>query len=236
MSKKTIGRPFVPAPVMALVTLIVVWRRNLTQFDFAHLPMLVAHMFRRLNSSTIRASASALRRHHFPTVYVTCPRTLTTSGAIFNKVPRAYSDPDASSPLVNIVEDESVPIRILKVSPNEIHLVNGDVVPSTCVFLHGHPFIWTPPIVDPMIAMPNGKGWEDWTDDVWTIFDITSPKPEILIFGTGNTVLPVPSKIRARLHSMGIQLDVQNTRQACSTFNLLVEEGRNVAAALLPIK
>ncbi|EDP44436.1 hypothetical protein MGL_0918 [Malassezia globosa CBS 7966] len=77
--------------------------------------------------------------------------------------------------------------------------------------------------------MPNGKGWEDWTDDVWTIFDITSPKP-------GNTVLPVPSKIRARLHSMGIQLDVQNTRQACSTFNLLVEEGRNVAAALLPIK
>ena len=86
-------------------------------------------------------------------------------------------DPDASSPLVNIFEDESVPIRILKVSPNEIHLVNGDVVPSTCVFLHGHPFIWTPPTVDPMTAMPNGKGWEDWTDDVWTIFDITSPKP-----------------------------------------------------------
>lgn len=78
---------------------------------------------------------------------------------------------------MNIVEDESVPIRILKVSPNEIHLVNGDVVPSTCVFLHGHPFIWTPPTVDPMTAMPNGKGWEDWTDDVWTIFDITSPKP-----------------------------------------------------------
>ena len=91
MSKKTIGRPFVPAPVMALVMLIVVWRRNLTHFDFAYLPTLVTHMFRRLNSLAIRAPASVLRRHHFPAVYASCSRTLTTSGAIFNKVPRSYS-------------------------------------------------------------------------------------------------------------------------------------------------
>lgn len=34
---------------------------------------------------------------------------------------------------------------------------------------------------------------------------------EILIVGTGETVLPVPSRVRSRIHSLGIQLDVQNT-------------------------
>lgn len=67
--------------------------------------------------------------------------------------------------------------------------------------------------------------------------------PEILILGTGNTVLPVPNHIKTYLNSLGIQLDVQNSvrhsstdmqRNACSTYNLLSEEGRSVAAAILP--
>lgn len=63
--------------------------------------------------------------------------------------------------------------------------------------------------------------------------------------------LPPPS-MRGYLKEMGIQLDIMDTvgplianspllnnfsysqRNACSTYNLLAEEGRRVAAALLP--
>ena len=82
---------------------------------------------------------------------------------------------------MNINEDDSIPIRILKVSPTEIKLANGDVVPPTCIFLQGQTFVWTPPPVDPMTAMPSGKGWEAWTEDVWSIFDMTMPKPGTLL-------------------------------------------------------
>lgn len=87
------------------------------------------------------------------------------------------SDLDASGSFVNINEDDSVPIRILKVSTTEIKLANGDVVPPTCIFLQGQTFVWTPPPVDPMTAMPSGQGWEAWSEDVWSIFDMTMPKP-----------------------------------------------------------
>lgn len=112
---------------------------------------------------------------------------------------------------MNILEDDSLPIRAVKVTPTGINLADGLVVPPTCIFHDGKVFVWTPPPVDPMSAMPNGKGWEAWNNDVWSLFELTSPRPEILIFGTGNTVLPVPPAIRTYLNSLGIQLDVQNT-------------------------
>lgn len=57
---------------------------------------------------------------------------------------------------------------------------------------------------------------------------------EVLIFGTGKTVLPLPPSLRSHLNNLGIQVDVQSTHNASSTFNVLVEEGRKVALALLP--
>ena len=85
-------------------------------------------------------------------------------------------------------------------------------------------------------------------------------RPEILLLGTGLTVLPPPPELRRYISSLGIQLDVMDSvspmavpsvrphvlitmirsvikqRNACSTFNLLAEEGRTMAAALMPLK
>ncbi|KAF8824568.1 hypothetical protein HHX47_DHR2000471 [Lentinula edodes] len=59
---------------------------------------------------------------------------------------------------------------------------------------------------------------------------------EILLLGTGKTIFqPPPPHIREHLNKTGIQLDVMDTRNACSTYNLLSEEGKRVAAALLPL-
>ncbi|PKI83094.1 hypothetical protein MVES_003101 [Malassezia vespertilionis] len=129
------------------------------------------------------------------------------------------------SPLVNILQDDSLPIRIAKVTPDLVRLADGVTVPPTCIFLNGQAFVWTPPKIDAAAAVPSGKGWEAWSNDIWTLFELVFPKP----------VLPVPARIKAHLHSVGIQLDVQSTRNACSTYNLLSEEGRRVSAALLPM-
>lgn len=59
--------------------------------------------------------------------------------------------------------------------------------------------------------------------------------PEILLFGTGARVIPAPPEIRDYISSLGIQLDVMDTRNAASTYNLLFEEGRTVSAALCPL-
>ncbi|KAL9939258.1 hypothetical protein V8E36_002071 [Tilletia maclaganii] len=96
--------------------------------------------------------------------------------------------------------------------------------------------MWDAPALDGVV-LPNGRGWEGWVAEqeaVWKALEVVQPRPEILIFGTGKTVLPLPANIKKYLNSLGMQVDVQNTRAACSTYNLLVEEGRRVGVALLP--
>lgn len=129
------------------------------------------------------------------------------------------SEADMYDPLVNILEDDRIPIRVAKIFPDAIRLADGLEIPPNCAFLGGRIFEWSPPKLDHMKLMPNGAGWESWNDDVWALFETVSIKPgtytlvtrEILIFGTGDTVLPVPSRIRSHLHSLGVQVDVQNT-------------------------
>jgi uncharacterized protein len=63
----------------------------------------------------------------------------------------------------------------------------------------------------------------------------TALNPEILIIGTGAHLrFPHPSLL-ARLQAHGIGVEVMDTPAACRTYNILVSEGRRVAAALLMI-
>ncbi|CAG8455658.1 23592_t:CDS:2 [Cetraspora pellucida] len=74
-----------------------------------------------------------------------------------------------------------------------------------------------------------------WNKDFLKIFEIITPKPELLIFGTGKMSVPIPLEIRDYIHKLGLQIEYSDTDNAVSTFNVLAEEGRNVAAAFLPI-
>ncbi|KAH9606932.1 hypothetical protein KSS87_009327 [Heliosperma pusillum] len=57
---------------------------------------------------------------------------------------------------------------------------------------------------------------------------------EILIIGCGRNIEPVPSELRKYVRSTGMKLEAVDSRNAASTYNILNEEGRIVAAALLP--
>lgn len=59
----------------------------------------------------------------------------------------------------------------------------------------------------------------------------------MLILGLGPSMHPISPETRKHLNSLGIRVELQDTRNAAAQFNLLATERGvgNVAAALIPI-
>ena len=58
-------------------------------------------------------------------------------------------------------------------------------------------------------------------------------EPELVIFGTGEQIQFPPPETSAFFMTKGIGLEVMTTAAACRTYNILMHEGRRVAAALM---
>jgi uncharacterized protein len=58
-------------------------------------------------------------------------------------------------------------------------------------------------------------------------------KPEVVLLGTGKTHRFLTPKIYAKLTQQGIALECMSTAAACRTYNILMSEGRKVAAMLI---
>ncbi|KAK3157204.1 hypothetical protein QOZ80_2AG0117550 [Eleusine coracana subsp. coracana] len=67
-----------------------------------------------------------------------------------------------------------------------------------------------------------------------SIFKVVHPIPEILILGCGRHIQQVSPELRKFIRSTGMKLEAVDSRNAASTYNILNEEGRPVAAAVLP--
>ena len=60
-------------------------------------------------------------------------------------------------------------------------------------------------------------------------------KIDVLFVGMGAEIAHVPPDFRTALEEAGIGVEVMNSPAACRTYNVLLSEGRRIAAALLPI-
>lgn len=86
----------------------------------------------------------------------------------------------------------------------------------------------------PVLVYPGGQ--TPWTG----LFD---PQPlvqlagqiDVILVGTGAEIAHVPDDLRAAVEGAGLGLEVMNTPAACRTYNVLVGEGRRVAAAVVPV-
>ncbi|MCW0180475.1 Mth938-like domain-containing protein [Zavarzinia sp.] len=58
---------------------------------------------------------------------------------------------------------------------------------------------------------------------------------EFVLIGCGPRFGLLPKAAKQALREAGIRFDVMDTGAACRTYNVLVAEGRRVAAALLPV-
>lgn len=63
---------------------------------------------------------------------------------------------------------------------------------------------------------------------------IIALEPEVVLLGTGARQQFLEARDMYRFYEHGIGIEVMDTEAACRTFNVLVTEGRNVAAALMP--
>ncbi len=66
--------------------------------------------------------------------------------------------------------------------------------------------------------------------DLSTLLETT---PEIILIGTGWTAARPPSALTFAMARRQVGLEVMDTPAACRTFNVLVAEGRRVAALIL---
>ena len=81
------------------------------------------------------------------------------------------------------------------------------------------------------------SGAEDITEESLALFTILDPKLDVLIIGHGLTKVarnPVDPRTILKMRKKGLNIEVLTTENAISTYNFLVEEGRVVAAALIP--
>ena len=58
---------------------------------------------------------------------------------------------------------------------------------------------------------------------------------ELILFGTGEQLVPLPKDVRLWCRENGFGFDLMNTGAAARTYNVLQLEGRRVAAVLLPV-
>lgn len=62
-----------------------------------------------------------------------------------------------------------------------------------------------------------------------------SPQFDVFLMGCGATMAFPPQALKKELKNQGIALDTMDTGAACRTYNVLMAEGRRVAALLLPV-
>ena len=80
------------------------------------------------------------------------------------------------------------------------------------------------------------EGWHvgNFADLIEASFNqILALKPEVVLLGTGEMHRFLHPKIIRKLTESGIPLECMTTAAACRTYNILMSEGRNVAAALI---
>jgi uncharacterized protein len=92
-----------------------------------------------------------------------------------------------------------------------------------------------------LLCLPSGvHGWDlasfaEMAPDDFEPVLAEAQAIEILLVGTGIDLRPLPPALRARLREAGISADPMSTGAAVRTFNVLLAEGRAVAAALIAV-
>lgn len=61
------------------------------------------------------------------------------------------------------------------------------------------------------------------------------PRPAVLLLGCGRGMSVIPREVKNALRTAGIVVEPMDTGAACRTYNVLLTEGRDVAAALIAV-
>ena len=86
--------------------------------------------------------------------------------------------------------------------------------------------------IDRTISWDAPVSLDDLTADHFS--ELFGGELDVILVGCGKTMRSMPFALRQSLKERGISIDFMDTGAACRTYNVLMTEGRRVAAALLP--
>ena len=102
--------------------------------------------------------------------------------------------------------------------------VSGERHDGPVIVLRGQTLPWTPPADLTALTVA----------DFAAVLDPTA-EADIILLGCGPRAVQVSQTLRAELRAGGVTLELMDSGAACRTFNLLLMEGRRVAAMLVAI-
>ncbi|KAH7349767.1 DUF498 domain-containing protein [Plectosphaerella cucumerina] len=107
----------------------------------------------------------------------------------------------------------------------------------------GEAFEWKPwllngPEDDPKnLRIVNSKGQIELPAEAFSLLSLVWPRPDLFVIGVGRLNRPLSPETRRHISALGMRVEVLDTRNACSHYNLLTTERgvEEVGAALIPI-
>lgn len=84
-----------------------------------------------------------------------------------------------------------------------------------------------------LVTETGARGWGG-LDDTQPLLALAG-QIDVLFIGTGSEIAHIPPALREELEALGIGVESMSSAAACRTYNVLLSEGRRVAAAVLAV-
>lgn len=84
-----------------------------------------------------------------------------------------------------------------------------------------------------IVTETGARGWAG-LHDAQPLLDLVGDV-DVIFIGTGPEIAHIPGGLRGQLEEAGLGVETMSSPAACRTYNVLLSEGRRVAAAVLPV-
>ncbi|KAJ5523294.1 hypothetical protein N7513_012838 [Penicillium frequentans] len=193
--------------------------------------------------SAHRNSSTAVR----PTRMI--PRSHTHKPASHDRGPQSDESTQTDFNALNVLGGVEAPTTAIDACLDSgFHLNSGLKITggSGMMLVGGEAFSWKPWTEfegkfanerEAKASMINAKGQFELGEEAFGLLSVVWPRPDMLILGLGASIYPLAPETKRQINSLGIRVDIQDTRNAAAQFNLLATERgvSEIAAAMIPI-
>ncbi|CZS95814.1 uncharacterized protein RAG0_05332 [Rhynchosporium agropyri] len=199
----------------------------------------------RSSTSLIRNTSQPLSARQISrSISLSAPRFASPKPQTHDRGPASSEDTQTDFAALNVLGNTPAPSTSIDACLwDGFHLNSGVKISggTGVILVAGEAFEWRPwesPVSGGKpLSLVNAKGQWDVSDEAWGLLGLVWPKPDLLILGLGKDMRPISPRTRQFINSLGIRVDISDTRNAAAQFNLLATERgvSTVAAALIPM-
>ncbi|KAI0165912.1 hypothetical protein GGR57DRAFT_141807 [Xylariaceae sp. FL1272] len=204
-----------------------------------------ANSFLRSSAPSLNSLLTAATKSTLPSSNTTIPNYSSSPTARFHQTARhgqnqSDEPPQTDFAAMDVLGNTPVPSTAVDICMSDGFQLNSGAKildGSGVILVGGEAFKWQPWLPRGEHRLLNAKGQWDIPNESLGLLSLLWPRPDLLILGLGPEIRPISPELRRHISSLGMRVEVLDTRNAAAQFNLLAtERGVNdVAAALIPI-